>query len=124
MYEGDWWNAPVLQGPENDYGQYDYMIEELPQDKAEWRFERDTGHCECCGKQRHYLFYYTHYFRTMDGWDSMEHSECWKCMVGDKIYSIKRKIVLRIKTFKLAMELYKRRQKFSDCYKLAKKIVR
>lgn len=120
----DWWKAPVLQGPENDYGQYDYMIEELPQDKAEWRFEIDTAHCECCGKQSHWLFYYTHYFHTMDGWDSMEHSECWKCMVCDKVYSIKRKIVLRIKAFKIAIELYKGNQKFSDCYKLAKKIVR
>ena len=30
----DWWKAPVLQGDENDYGDYDYLIEELPHKKA------------------------------------------------------------------------------------------
>ena len=23
----DWWKAPVLQGPENDYGEHDYLVE-------------------------------------------------------------------------------------------------
>ena len=36
----DWWKAPVLQGPENDYGQYDYMIEEIPKDYARWEFDK------------------------------------------------------------------------------------
>lgn len=25
----DWWKNPVLQGEDNDYGQYDYLIEKL-----------------------------------------------------------------------------------------------
>lgn len=30
----NWWKNPVLQGEDNDYGQYDYLIEELPHDEA------------------------------------------------------------------------------------------
>lgn len=26
----NWWKSPVLQGEENDYGDYDYLIEEIP----------------------------------------------------------------------------------------------
>ena len=32
----EWWRAPVLQGPENDYGDYDYLIEELPHNSHKW----------------------------------------------------------------------------------------
>lgn len=121
----DWWKSPVLQGPENDYGQYDYMIEELPQDKAEWEFTRYKSQCNSCGKVSHLCFHSVHHFHTLDGWDSMDYSECWKCMVSDKIYSVKRKIVLRIKTLKLAIELNKGGNKdFAHYYELAKKIVR
>lgn len=38
-----WWKNPVLHGPENDYGDYDYLIEELPSDHAEWSLQRYTS---------------------------------------------------------------------------------
>ena len=31
----NWWKSPVLQGEENDYGAYDYMIEEIPNNTRE-----------------------------------------------------------------------------------------
>ena len=121
----NWWKSPVLQGEENDYGQYDYMIEEIPNDETKWEFHCYKDRCDSCGKESHLLFYYSHYFHTMDGWDSMDSSECWRCMVKDKIYSIKRKAIHRIKAFKLAMELYKAWLKsFKYYYELAKKAER
>ena len=122
----DWWKAPILQGPENDYGDYDYLIEELPQDYAKWQFARWMNRCDTCGKESHLYFYSEQYFHTLDGWDSMSYTSCWKCELQDKFYSIKRKIILRIKTFKVARELYKANTKrtFKHHYELAKKIVR
>ena len=32
----DWWKAPILQGEENDYGDYDYLIEEVPKSYCPW----------------------------------------------------------------------------------------
>ena len=31
-----WWKAPILQGEDNEYGEYDYLIEEIPQNTREW----------------------------------------------------------------------------------------
>ena len=119
----DWWKAPVLQGPENDYGDYDYLIEKLPQDIAEWRWF--DAQCGSCGKHHHLNFYSAHHFYTYDGWDSMDYTDCWMCTLKCKIYSIKHKIKKRIKTFTTAMELYKTGNKpFKEYYELAKKIVR
>lgn len=121
----NWWKTPVLQGEDNDYGQYDYLIEEIPNDKAKWQFQRYGDKCNSCGKESRLLFYYCHYFRTLDGYDSFDHNECWKCMVKDKVHSIKRKIVLKVKRFNLAVELYNDSNKsFKHCYELAKMIVR
>ena len=41
----DWWKAPVLQGPENDYGEYDYLINQLPRNRNEWK--RHSYKCKC-----------------------------------------------------------------------------
>lgn len=122
----NWWKAPVLQGPENDYGDYDYLIEELPDDYASWQYDKYGCHCNSCGKERHLVFYYVHYFRTMDGWDSFDYTTCWKCMLKDKISMIKCKIGRSIKAFKIAKELYKANstRTFKYHYELAKKIVR
>lgn len=73
----DWWKAPVLQGPENDYGDYDYLIEEIPENNSEWIF--GAHRCESCGKTRHAIHRSTEYFRTMDGYDSLSYDECWIC---------------------------------------------
>lgn len=120
----DWWKAPVLQGEDNDYGQYDYLIEELPKNKAEWWFTRYKNPCNSCGKESHLCFHTVHYFYTLDGWDCMDYTECWKCMVKDKLYSIKRKVMRPIKTFKTAIRYYKssKHLTFIDCYKLAKRL--
>lgn len=118
----NWWKSPVLQGPENDYGEYDCLIEELPQDYGEWvRHSK----CDCCGKERLFVMRYVHHFYCYDGWDSMDSHECWNCMIEDKIWSIKHKIKMKIETIKLASELYTTgKRPFKEYYKLAKKIVK
>ena len=122
----NWWKAPILQGPENDYGDYDYLIEELPDDYAKWEYNKYTCHCDSCGKERHLVFYSVHHFHTLDGWDSFDYTTCWKCALKDKIHMIKCKIGRSIKAFKLARELYKTNttRTFKHYYELAKKIVR
>lgn len=125
MWESNWWKSPVLQGPENDYGQYDYMIEEIPHDYAKWEYQEGKDRCHSCGKESHLLFYSYHYFHTLDGYDYFDYTECWKCMVKDKIHSIKRKVELKVKTFKIALDLYSNgKRDFKHYYELAKKIVR
>lgn len=121
----DWWKNPVLQGEDNDYGQYDYLIEELPKDYAKWECTRWKRRCSSCGKERHLVFYSVHHFYCWDGWDSMDYTDCWKCRLESKLYSIKRKITLKIKVFKLTYELYKDGKKdLKYYYNLAKKIVK
>jgi len=126
----DWWKSTVLQGPENDYGQYDYMIEEIPEDYAGWEFDRKyKWKCHNCGKEKHLLFRAEHFFHTLDGWDSLDYAECWHCRNKGNVrhfkWKIKNGIKKRIKTFKMTIELYEIGTKnFSDCYKLAKKIER
>ena len=93
----NWWKNPVLQGPENDYGDYDYLIEELPQDYVKWELSRYACKCDSCGKKRHLLLRSEHYFYTLDGYDSMDYNECWKCRLKSKMWSIKNKIKKRIK---------------------------
>ena len=101
----NWWKSPVLQGPENDYGQYDYMIEELPQDKAGWEFATYERRCDCCGKYKMGFFYCSeHYFHTLDGWDSLSFDECWICIVKDIIHSRKRKINRTLRATKFALK--------------------
>lgn len=90
----NWWKSPVLQGPENDYGDYDYLIEEVPsyEEKWSWYFEK----CDTCRKEHYFNLGATSYFRTMDGWDSNYCCECWKCYLKRKIKApfkaIKKKI--------------------------------
>lgn len=119
----DWWKAPILQGPENDYGDYDYLIEELPQDSAKWELSRYTSRCNSCEKERHLVFRSVSHFYTLDGYDYMDYTECWKCMVKGKIHSIKWKIKKRIKAIKPALELYKISRKhtwsWKKCYDMA-----
>ena len=79
----DWWKAPVLQGEENDYGQYDYMIEEIPSNTIKWSWWSEK--CDECRKEHRLNLVYTGYFRTLDGWDSMESCECWVCFLKRKV---------------------------------------
>ena len=92
----DWWKAPVLQGPENDYGQYDYLIEEIPDDYIKWEHSRYACKCDSCGKERHLLLRSAHHFYTLDGYDYMDYNECWVCHLKGKVWSIKHKIKKKI----------------------------
>lgn len=86
----DWWKAPVLQGEDNDYGDYDYLINPLPENKtylSNWGYK-----CESCGKYHKYNFVTDQYFYTLDGYDSLSYQECIPCAVKSKIYSYKRRI--------------------------------
>ena len=107
----NWWKSPILQGPENDYGDYDYLIEEIPENYAKWELSKYRWKCDDCGKERHLRFCTSNYFHTLDGWDSLSWSTCWKCYIRTKIYNLKWKIqrgvIKRAKAFKRAMELYK-----------------
>lgn len=122
----DWWKAPVLQGPENDYGDYDYMIEELPHDYAKWEFDKYAWKCDNCGKDSHLLFRSVSHFYTLDGYDSMDYTECWKCRLKDKMRSIKYRIKKEIKAIKLAWQLMHTSSagNFKYWYGVAKKIKR
>lgn len=99
----NWWKNPVLQGEDNDYGQYDYLIEELPHDEARWEWLYRK--CDSCGKYHRLNFYSNHYFYTYDGWDSLDYMDCWECRFKDKVWSIKNKIKKEIKAHKLAFSL-------------------
>ena len=104
-----WWKSPVLQGPENDYGEYDYLIEEVPSntEKWSWYFEK----CDECGKEHYLNLGFTGYFRTMDGYDSVYTCECWKCYFKRKITTpfkrAKRKLKKHLYTKRRVCELNK-----------------
>lgn len=93
----NWWKSTVLQGPENDYGDYDYLIEEVPSNTAEWGWWYQK--CSECGKEHYLNITYTAYFSTMDGWDSMDSCECWKCYLKRKIRAPFKAIKKKIKCF-------------------------
>ena len=121
----NWWKNPVLQGEDNDYGQYDYLIEELPHDEANWEWYYRK--CDTCGKYHRLNFYSNHYFYTYDGWDSFDYADCWKCRFNDKVWSIKNKIKKEIKAHKLAFSLLNRKHSVKrnlEHYKLGLKIGR
>ena len=121
----NWWKNPVLQGEDNDYGQYDYLIEELPHDKARWEWYYRK--CDTCGKYHRLNFYSNHYFYTYDGWDSFDYTDCWKCRFENDVWKIKNKIKKEIKAHKLAFSLLNRKhsiKKNIEYYKLGLKIGR
>lgn len=129
----NWWKAPVLQGEDNDYGQYDYMIEEIPKNYAKWELDRECRWpCYECGRETHLLFRSEYFFHTLDGWDSMAHSECLRCRLKGTMHAFKwgtkRKFKRTIETCKLTVELYavdrKHKKSLKHCYSLAKKLVR
>ena len=101
----NWWKAPILQGEENDYGKYDCLIEEVPESYCRWEFskipwEDDQGH------PSHLRKVWCNYFRTMDGYDSVSGSDCWKCVIKDTIKIIPRRIKRKFKIKKREIELF------------------
>lgn len=121
-----WWQDPRL----DDEGTYDYLIEDIPENKAQWEFDRKyKWKCDDCGKERHLLFCMTQYFYTFDGYDSMSWNTCWKCCLKNRIFNIRFHIKFqtasRIKAFKDARELYKASNKersFKYWYELARRL--
>jgi hypothetical protein len=87
----EYWKDPRL----DDEGTYDYLLEELPSDTANWQWWYHK--CDSCGKYHKLNFASVHYFYCYDGWDSMDYTECWKCILKSKIHSIKRKFKDKIK---------------------------
>ena len=111
---GNWWRSPVLQGEENDYGDYDYLIEEVPESYRRWEFseiawEDDKGHSS------HLRKVWCNYFRTMDGYDSVNGSDCWRCVLKDKINLIPHKLKRKVKAKKWKMKIFIKY--FKTCYK-------
>ena len=91
----NWWKLPVLQGPENDYGDYDYLVTEVPSNTEIWSWR--VQKCEECKKERRLNINYADYFITMDGWDSFEYCECWKCYLKRKIVGPFKELIRKIK---------------------------
>ena len=115
----NWWKSPVLQGEDNDYGAYDYMIEEIPKNSREWS---TWGYkCSECGKWHKLNVVYTEYFHTLDGWDSISTEVCWLCemksIIGKPLRKMKRKINQEIKAHKIAIELTRDLWSFKDIKK-------
>lgn len=122
----DWWKSPVLQGPENDYGEYDYMIEKLPQDYARWELSKYKWKCDNCGRESHLRFCSAHYFYCWDGYDYMNYDECWLCTLKNEICRIKYKLKKQIKRKRLieTLKLYKKTSalSFKECYNIIKRL--
>jgi hypothetical protein len=120
----DWWKNPVLQGPENDYGDYDYLIEELPNDYVKWDLSIHKGRCDSCGKERHLLLRSAHYFYTLDGYDYMSYDECLVCRLQGKVWGIRHKLKKKIKIVKDAWMLTRTSSvgNFRYYYKMLKEI--
>lgn len=95
-----WWKDPRL----DDEGTYDYLVEELPQDKSEWSW--CPVNCNDCGKERHLHVTHSHYFYCWDGWDCMDYTVCWKCyfksVIRNSISKIKKRIHNHTKKFNIS----------------------
>ena len=120
----NWWKNPVLQGDDNDYGQYDYLVEELPKNTREW----STWEYKCseCGKWHKLNVVYTGYFYTLDGWDSHSTEVCWLCetksIIGKPLRKMKRKVNRAWRVVKETIELKRdlNNKSWKRCYELAK----
>lgn len=82
------YNIPATYGAE--YDEYDYFYTKIPSDTSKW--ERYYSQCETCGRYHWFNKVDTHYFYSIDGYDSMSYTECWRCKLKSKISGIKCKI--------------------------------
>ena len=116
-----WYDDPRLEGGE--YGEYDFYLTELPQNKAGWEWSKYKMMCNDCGKERYLVFEWESYFYTLDGYDSMSYRSCWKCMLKDKIRSKKYKARLFITALKTTLKWCMEERsckRFKLYYKIAK----
>jgi hypothetical protein len=123
-----WYDDPRL----DDEGNYDYYVEELPNDYAKWELSRYRWKCDDCGKERHLAFETKHYFYCWDGWDYLGHRSCWLCMLKLMLQTFKWKLGKAIydnyqsRLIKLAWKCHKNCKSYSFWYwyKTAKRIVK
>lgn len=106
MYK--WWQDPRL----DDEGTYDYLLEEIPENCMKWDLSKTKWKCDECGKHSHLLHESHYYFHTLDGWDSIDCTQCWRCYLKNRIFNLKFGIkfntMQRIRACKSAIELYKK----------------
>ena len=113
----DWWKAPVLQGPENDYGEYDYLINQLPCNRNEWKRHSYKCKCDSCGRESHFIKETECFFYTIDGYDSMADYSCWRCELKGYLQSIKYRIQRKMKEIKKFLKYWKLCRKAGLKYK-------
>lgn len=110
LKDKNWWKAPILQGEENDYGDYDYLVEEVPESYCRWEFSKIAWEDEQ-GHPSHLRKVWCNYFHTMDGYDSISGSDCWRCVLKDTIRilprRIKRYFKKKLKPIKLFIEAFR-----------------
>lgn len=120
----DWWKAPILQGEDNDYGEFDCLLEDTPESYCRWEFSK-IAWADDAGHESHLRKKWCNYFRTMDGYDSCSGSDCWRCVLKDTIYTTPRKIKRKTREFKELIELtctFHKYRGWTDSYKKAKEI--
>ena len=97
----DWWKNPVISGPGSEYGQFDYLLKELPQNHSEWL--RYPCQCSDCRKDRRLAYHMTAYWRTIDGWDCDTCVTCWRCFLKEKFYKLPRRVWRKTKRYATAV---------------------
>ena len=81
------YDLPILRGEDNEYGDYDYLVNQLPSNVAKWRLSRYASSCDQCKRYRHLYFESRQFFYTLDGYDSLDYNECWVCAIKGKVRS-------------------------------------
>lgn len=124
----NWWKSSVLQGNDNDYGEHDYMINELPRNCADWSLSKHKWKCDSCGKNSHLRFVAESYFYTLDGYDSMSDAECWKCRLKSRVVAKVGRAKRCIKAAMNAIKMHRKhvvpQWKFKQYYDFTKKVTR
>lgn len=79
------YDMPILHGEDNEYGDYDYLVDGLPQNVEKWNLSRTAWKCDACGHYRHFRFITRYFFYTLDGYDSSDCDVCWTCMLRSAV---------------------------------------
>lgn len=95
----NWWKHPLLQGEENDYGDYDYFITDVPENRDDLYLTKYACTCDSCKKERHLYREYEYFFRTLDGYDSMSETTCWQCELKHRVTRATDNVKFYFKTF-------------------------
>ena len=99
------YDLPILRGEDNEYGDYDYLIDELPSNVAKWRLSRYASSCDQCTRYRHLYFESRQFFYTLDGYDSLDYNECWVCSLKSAVRSFLWKAKRNANAFLFALRI-------------------